>query len=145
MAQYDREPHLTAVRFSASALVRNRSPFVRSRHQSRGLLAEPAIQNAAPTAPPRIGATQNSQSCASAHPPAKRAGPVLRAGLTEVFVTRIETRWIKVSAKPMAIGAKPAGALPCVDPMMTNKNMAVSTNSATKAETRPYWPGECSP
>ena len=70
---------------------------------------------------------------------------MLRAGFTEVFVTGIETRWIKVSAKPMAIGAKPAGALPCVEPMMTNRNMAVSTNSATKAETRPYLPGECSP
>ena len=44
-----------------------------------------------PTAPPTIGATQNSQSCASAHPPAKRAGPVLRAGLTEQFVTGMPT------------------------------------------------------
>ena len=33
------------------------------------------------------GATQNSQSCASAQPPTNSAGPVLRAGLTEVFVT----------------------------------------------------------
>src|SRR4051812_291880 len=34
-----------------------------------------------PAAPPRIGATQNSHSCASAQPPANSAGPVLRAGL----------------------------------------------------------------
>ncbi len=33
------------------------------------------------------GATQNSHSCAIAQPPTNRAGPVLRAGLTEVFVT----------------------------------------------------------
>jgi hypothetical protein len=33
------------------------------------------------------GATQNSQSCDCAQPPAKRAGPVLRAGFTDVFVT----------------------------------------------------------
>jgi hypothetical protein len=34
MVQFDREPHLTAVRFLASNLVRNQSPLVRSRHQS---------------------------------------------------------------------------------------------------------------
>ena len=38
------------------------------------------------------GATQNSQSCCSAHPPTKIAGPVLRAGFTEVFVTGMQTR-----------------------------------------------------
>jgi hypothetical protein len=45
---------------------------------------------------PAIGATQKSQSCESAHPPATMAGPVERAGLTEVFVTGIETRWMSV-------------------------------------------------
>jgi len=34
--------------------------------------------------PPAIGATQNSQSCWSAQPPAMIAGPVERAGLTDV-------------------------------------------------------------
>ena len=33
------------------------------------------------------GATQNIHSCCKAQPPAKMAGPVLRAGFTEVFVT----------------------------------------------------------
>ena len=36
-----------------------------------------------------IGATQNSHSCCSAHPPTKIAGAVLRAGLTDRFVTGI--------------------------------------------------------
>ena len=44
--------------------------------------------NAAPT----IGATQNSHNCCSAHPPTKSAGPVLRAGLTERFVTGMPIR-----------------------------------------------------
>src|SRR5260370_29834421 len=33
------------------------------------------------------------------------------------------TRWIITSANPMASGAKPAGALPWVAPMMMNKNI----------------------
>ncbi len=65
------------------------------------------------TAAPTIGATQNSQSCCSAAPPTNSAGPVERAGLTDVLVTGIEIRWIKVNASPMAIGAKPTGARPC--------------------------------
>ena len=36
---------------------------------------------------PISGATQNSQSCPIYSPPANRAGPVLRAGLTEVEVS----------------------------------------------------------
>src|SRR5262245_16200107 len=98
----------------------------------------------APAAPPSSGATQNSQSCAIAQPPTNSAGPVLRAGFTDVLVTGIETRWINVSASPMASGANPAGALPCVAPMMMNRNMAVITNSVSAAAPRPYLPGECS-
>ena len=49
------------------------------------------------------------------------AGPVLRAGLTDVFVTGIEIRWISVRQRPIAIGAKPFGARPWVDPSMTIK------------------------
>ena len=40
-----------------------------------------------PAAPPTSGATQNSHNCASAQSPTKSAGPVLRAGFTEVLVT----------------------------------------------------------
>ena len=62
------------------------------------------------SAAPTIGATQKSQSCASAQPPTKSAGPVLRAGFTDVFVTGMLIRWISVRPSPIAIGAKPAGA-----------------------------------
>ena len=61
------------------------------------------------TTAPAIGATQNIQSCKIAVPPENSAGPVLRAGLTLVLVTGIEIRWISVSPRPMAIGAKAAG------------------------------------
>ena len=46
----------------------------------------------------------------------KKATPVERAGLTEVLVIGMEMRWIRVSARPMAIGAKPAGARRSVAP-----------------------------
>ncbi|MCY1312804.1 hypothetical protein D9M70_632590 [compost metagenome] len=67
-----------------------------------------------------------------AQPPTISAGPVLRAGLTEVLVTGIEIRWIRVSARPMAIGASPAGARLSVAPRIIRMNMAVITNSQTK-------------
>ena len=38
--------------------------------------------------------------------------------------------------KPIASGAKPAGALPCVEPMMTNRNSIVITISISSAEVR---------
>ena len=59
---------------------------------------------------PTIGATQKSQSCPSAQSPTNSAGPVLRAGFTEVFVTGMLTRWMRVSASPIAMPAKPTGA-----------------------------------
>ena len=92
-----------------------------------------------------MGATQNSQSWPRAHPPTNKAGPVLRAGFTEVLVTGMLTRWIIVSVSPIASGAKPAGALPCVAPMMMNRNIAVMTTSVMKQTAMPYWPGECAP
>jgi methyl-accepting chemotaxis protein len=48
--------------------------------------------------------------------PANRAGPVLRAGFTEVLVTGMLIRWIRVSARPIAGGAKPTGARVWVAP-----------------------------
>jgi hypothetical protein len=41
----------------------------------------------APMMAPKIGASQKSHNWESAPPPTKIAGPVLRAGLTEVLVT----------------------------------------------------------
>lgn len=52
-----------------------------------------------------IGSSQNP----TAHPRTKIAGPVLPVGLTEVFVTGIEIRWIRVRHSPMAMGARTLG------------------------------------
>jgi hypothetical protein len=60
-----------------------------------------------------------SQSCATrsgfeAKPTS--AGPIERAGLTEVPVMLMPTRWMTTSVKPMASPAKPVGAKGCVTP-----------------------------
>src|SRR6516164_5587956 len=94
---------------------------------------------------PMIGASQNSQSWAIYSPPANSAGPVLRAGLTEVFVTGIDTRWIKVKASPIGIPAKPAAAPFDVVPMMTKRKKKVITTSIRKQLPKPYLPGLSSP
>src|SRR6201999_2986258 len=70
---------------------------------------------------PAIGASQKSQSWPIYSPPANNAGPVLRAGLTEVFVTGIDTRWIRVRARPIGIPAKPAAAPFDVVPTMMKR------------------------
>jgi hypothetical protein len=57
---------------------------------------------------------------------------VLRAGFTDVFVTGMLIRWISVRARPIGMPAKPCGARRCVDPRMTNTNIAVRTTSATR-------------
>ena len=95
-----------------------------------------AAYKAPPTVPPMIGASQNNQSCPSAHPPTRMAGPVLRAGFTERFVTGIPIRWISVNPSPIAIGAKPDGARRSVAPIMIITKKKVSTTSATKHERR---------
>ena len=46
----------------------------------------------------------------------KSATPVLRAGLTEVLVTGMLMRWMRVRHRPMAMGANPAGARLSVAP-----------------------------
>src|SRR5713101_4259651 len=102
------------------------------------------VSNPAITAPV-IGASQNNQSWPIYSPPANRAGPVLRAGLTDVLVTGIDTRWIRVRARPIGIPAKPVAAPFDVVPMMTNKKKKVITTSSTKQLPRPYLPGLRSP
>src|SRR6266849_9079962 len=102
------------------------------------------VSNPALTAP-MIGATQNSQSWPMYSPPANRAGPVLRAGLTEVLVTGIDTRWIKVKARPIGMPAKPVAAPFDVVPMMMKRKKKVITTSSTKQLPRPYLPGLKSP
>jgi len=44
---------------------------------------------------------------------------VERAGFTEVLLTGMLIRWIRVRARPIAIGAKPFGARVSVTPRMT--------------------------
>ncbi len=44
----------------------------------------------------------NSHSWLSAVPPSNSAGPIERAGLTEVPSSGMPTRWTTVSATPMA-------------------------------------------
>ena len=80
------------------------------------LFAQPSDRSFPPSAPPINGASQNSQSCSIAQPPTNSAGPVLRAGLTDVLVTGMLTSGSASGASPIAIGAKPAGALPSVEP-----------------------------
>ena len=63
-----------------------------------------------------IGARMNSHSWRIASPPANSAGPIERAGFTDVLSTGMLTRWIRVSARPMASGAKPFGARVSVTP-----------------------------
>ena len=65
-------------------------------------------------------------------PPANSAGAVLRAGLTEVLVTRIEMRWIRVSARPIGIPANPVAAPFDVVPTMIIRKKNVSNSSARK-------------
>ena len=99
----------------------------------------------APIAAPISGATQNSQSWLIAAVSANSAAAVERAGLTDVLVTGIEIKWISVSPRPMAIGAKPAGARDDVEPRIMIRKKAVRTTSIAKAAPRPYLPGDNSP
>ncbi len=48
--------------------------------------------------------------CPSAAPPSNRAGPIDRAGLTEVPSSGIPTRWMTVKVSPIARPAKPGAA-----------------------------------
>lgn len=92
-----------------------------------------------------MGATQNSHNCSNAQPPTKSAGRVERAGFTEVLVTGMLMTWMRVSAKPMGMAAKPADARRLVAPRITKIKPAVSTNSATSADNNVYLRGEYAP
>jgi len=56
---------------------------------------------------------------------------------SEVLVTRIEMRWLSVRPRPIAIGAKPAGAFGDVAPRMMLRNAAVRTTSISGAAVIP--------
>jgi hypothetical protein len=57
------------------------------------------FQTRAAAIAPTTGATMNSHNWPQAFPPANKAGPKLRAGLTEVPVMGMATRWMKMIAK----------------------------------------------
>src|SRR3546814_769530 len=88
---------------------------------------------------------QNQNSGLIAPAPANSATPVERAGFTEVLVTGMLIRWIRVSARPMAMPAKPAGARPWVAPMITMRKNAVITTSHRKAAATEYPCGDSAP
>ena len=71
--------------------------------------------------------------------------PVLRAGLTEVLVTGIDTRWISVRPRPIGIPANPAAAPLEVQPMMMSRKKNVINTSIRKHDVRLYLPGLRSP
>jgi hypothetical protein len=87
--------------------------------------------------------TQNSQS-GRGLAPAKRAARAA-AGFTEVFVTGMLTRWIRVRASPIARPAKPGAARLLVAPRITRRNANVMTISVTSPETREKPAGDRSP
>ncbi len=75
-----------------------------------------------------------SQSWLSASPPAKIAGPMLRAGFTDVPVIGMHTMCTSTSVRPIASPARlPHPFLASVDPSTTSTNMHVNTASAMKA------------
>jgi hypothetical protein len=64
---------------------------------------------------PTIGNTMKSHSWLSAQPPTKWArARRLRAGFTDVMSSGMLMRWMRVSARPLASGARPAGRGPPV-------------------------------
>jgi hypothetical protein len=89
-----------------------------------------------PIKAPAIGANQNSQSWEIAQSPKNTATPVLRAGFTDVLVTGMDIKWMRVRHKPMAIGANPCGARLSVVPRMTMRNIIVMTTSVISAASR---------
>lgn len=90
---------------------------------------------------PTIGATQNSHSCSSAQPPTNSAGPVERAGLTEVLVTGMLTVDQRQRQADRNRGEAGRRALE-VAPRITNRKPAVITTSVTSAAAIEYLPGE---
>ena len=92
--------------------------------------SQPAVDDTAPGHRRSVARPRTARVGASAQSPTKSAWPVERAGLTEVLVTGIEIRWINVNARPIASGAKPAGARLSVTPIMMSTKKKVSRISA---------------
>lgn len=98
------------------------------------LCGQIAFQTPAEQAAPTSGATMNSHSCDSAVPPSNSAGPMLRAGLTDVPVIGIHTMCMSTSVNPMASPPRlPAPFSLSVAPSTTKTKMKVNTASAINA------------
>src|SRR6185503_10138372 len=86
-------------------------------------------------AAPRHGASQKSHSWLIYAPPANRAGPVLRAGLTDAFVTGIRNRWIRVRHSPIGMPANPTAAPFEVVPIITYRKKKAAITSLNRHDT----------
>ena len=76
----------------------------------------------------------NSQSWMIASPPANRAGPIERAGLTDVPVAAIDAKWIIVSERPMDSGARAGCSLRVsVTARITQTKTMVRSSSSSRA------------
>ena len=86
-------------------------------------------------AAPTSGATTKSQSWTIASVPAKTPAPIERAGLTEVPVSGIATKWIIASARPIASGPMTAltSLRSSVTARMIQRKTAVSRISTSSA------------
>ena len=78
----------------------------------------------------------NSHSCSIAQPPTNSAGPMLRAGLTDVLVIGMPTRWISTSTSPIGIPANATLAIRSVADSTVKTRKKVSTTSAISAPSR---------
>ena len=76
----------------------------------------------------------NNHSCAMASTPAKRAGPIERAGFTDVPVRGMVAKWIIASVRPMASGARAGCSLrSSVTARITIRKTKVVTASTRRA------------
>ena len=75
----------------------------------------------------------NNQSCFIASDPANSAGPIDRAGLTDVPVRGMPTMWIATRVRPIARPAKPGAVARPVTSRTTSTRRAVMSTSITKA------------
>ena len=81
----------------------------------------------------------NSHSWTIASVPANSAGPIERAGLTEVPVAGIATKWIAASVRPIASGASAGCSMrSSVTARITITKTAVSTSSSRNAAQAAY-------
>ena len=104
-----------------------------------------SFQTRAATIAPKIGAIRKSQTWPIASPLTKIAGPKLLAGLTEVPVMGMPTRWMNVRDNPIEMPANPLGDALLVEPNITKRNRPVRIASARKHAPREYPAGDPAP